>query len=32
MYVFVDDTHLLITKSESAVREVVTRLLGNNIR
>ena len=31
MYVFVDDSHVLITESEAAVREVITRLLGNNI-
>ncbi len=31
MYVFVDDTHLLITRNESTVREIITRLLGNNI-
>ncbi len=32
MYVFVDDTHLVITRNESTVREIITRLLGTNIR
>jgi hypothetical protein len=32
MYVFADDTHLLITKNENTVREVITRLLGNNLQ
>jgi len=32
MYVFVDDTHVVITRSEEVVREIITRLLGNNLR
>ncbi len=32
MYAFVDDSHLVITTSEEVVREIITRLLGNNLR